>query len=350
MTKACRVSSRTAPSRRRAGQGLVELALVLPLLVMLGATLIDIALVSNAQLTLHRLTSRVANEATQLRDGQYPDEASVRAMINAQLLPPLTAAHLVIDRVAVGTDAGQRRFIDIALHYDMPLHTPGLSFFMTRPSITLSSNDRASYLVTTTLSATPAPPPAVAVTAEGDIQIARNCSARLKVLRKSVRTDASAEVPLKLELADDGTAFDAIFGDNAVNGGEEMTLSGLQTGKRLAIKGKASNGNGSKAYNRTYTSNSKRPFTDNADAAHVVVLRAGDPLPEAPGLGAGNSVSPQLEAFVDPATRTVAIGRKEILVLWEFNDQFGTASTDYQDLVVLVQLYDPATEPRPMTP
>lgn len=328
---------------------MVELALVLPLLVVIVSSLIDLALVANAQMTLHRLTAAVAADAIQYRDGRYMTEAEVRDALQTRLLAPLSRDRLTIEQATIETDAAGRRFLNVAVHYDVPLFTPGLSLFLNQGSARVSSADRSTYVE-------PAPRPPIVVAAapfviagDGSIEVQSNSSARVKVLAKSFQTSNGEDVPIFIDVADDGQRFASAFGNNAVSGGEEMTMSGLQPGKKVALKATARL-RGRERFDASYASNAKDTFADNTAMFHQYVLGNGDSVPDNAAFNGPPALGPSLEPFVDTSAKAMKLGKKDVAVLWEFNQNYASNGTNYQDVVVLVQFYDPGTESRPMTP
>lgn len=342
--------TRVPPWRRKLpGQTLVELSILLPLFVVIVAVLIDLALIANAQMTLHRLTAAVSAEATQYRDGRYPTEGEVRSELASRLLPPLSRDRLTIEEARIETDAAGRRWIQLAVHYDVPLFTPGLSLFFASSSARISSSDRSTYPEPSTR-----PPVAVAaapfrILPGGDIELQSNASARVKVLSKRFRTESGNDVPITLELADDGRRFSPGFGANPVSGGEEMTLSDLSPGKKVALKATARL-RGAERFDASYASNEQTPFADNDTFFHQYVLGRNDSTPDHAAFSGPPALGPELAPFVDTASRTMKLRRKDVAVLWEFNPRHSSPGTDFQDVIVLVQFYDPAQERRPVTP
>lgn len=109
---------------RRGGQGLVEFALVLPIIVLLLVGTIDMARWLDAS---HRL-GRVAAEGARygaVRDSAgagYPTQEEIRAHIIDALPPNLRNAAVVINTTAtVGTDAA----VSVRVTASFPCFTPG---------------------------------------------------------------------------------------------------------------------------------------------------------------------------------------------------------------------------------
>lgn len=337
------------PGRVRDGQTMVELAIVLPILVVIVSTLIDLALVANAQMTLHRLTASVASDAIQYQDGRYWTESEVRDALQNRLLPPLTRDRLTITKAKIEVDATGHRFVSLSVNYDVPLFTPGLSMFLANGSARISSADRSTYVE-------PSPPPPIVVAAapfviaaDGSIEVQSSSSARVKVLAKSFKTSNGTDVPIFIDTSDDGLKFSNGFANNAVSSGDEMSLSGLQPGKKVALKATAKL-RGRDAFDASYASNAKDAFADNATMFHQYVLGNGDSTPDNVAFNGPPALGPALEPFVDTRAKAMKLGKKDVAVLWEFNQNYASNGTDYQDVVVLVQFYDPGTESRPMTP
>jgi hypothetical protein len=332
----------------RRGQGLVELALVLPLVILLASVLIDLALLMNAQHALHRVTSTVVDEATLCVDGRYLEPSEIRQRLLSRLLPPLVRDRLMVDEVTLTDDTARRRSVNVQVRYRMPLFTPGISLFMGVSEVVIESKDRATYPAQTPVQVASFTPPPFTILASGDIQITRPISARMKVLRKSFRRDGGgSEVPITLDVTDDGRRFDQVFGGSAVNGGEEMVLSNLEAGDKVALRARFRDGPGRP---ETLRSNRLVSFADRDSVNRQHVLANGDVAPDHPSMRGQPPLSAELAPFVDTSTASMKLGRQDVLLLIEGGNQYGSAQTDFQDLVVLLQFYDPATQGRPVTP
>lgn len=334
----------TARHTRRRGQGLVELALVLPLVIMLASVLIDLALLLNAQHALHRVTATVVDEATLCVDGRYLEPSEIRQRLLGRLLPPLIRDRFMVDEVSLTDDAERRRSVNVQVRYRMPLFTPGVSLFLGVNEVVIESRDRATYPAQTPPQTASFTPPPFRILASGDIQITRPISARMKVLRTSFRNRDGAEVPVSLAVTDDGRRFDPVFGGNAVHGGEEMVLSSLEAGDKIALK---ANLPGHRDDMRT---NRQEEFDDRESVNRQHVLANGDAAPDHPAMRGPPTLLPELAPFVDTSSGSMKLGRQDVILLFEAGKQYGSPHTDFQDLVVLLQFYDPATQGRPLTP
>lgn len=335
-------------NQRRRGQGLLELALLLPLIVLMVSLLIDLALLANAKHALNRLTAAVVEDATLCVDGRYLAPAEVRARLEERLLPPLARERLTVDVLRAEDDADRRRALTLAVRYRVPLFTPGLSLLLGAPDLTIEARDRATYPSQSPPLAAAAPPPPFAVLPSGAIQVARRTSVRVKVLRKALRREQGRrEIPITLRVSDDGDEFEPIFGGDPVNGGEEMVLE-LEPGDRMALSARAHRRSEHTSRDVELRSDRRTEFEDRRDVAHQQVLGRGDAAPDHPSMRDPERLAPEVAPFVD-ASGTMKLGPQELLVMYEYSERYQGAQTDFQDLVVIVQFYDPA-QGRPLTP
>jgi len=330
--------------KRRAGQGMVELALVLPLFLVMVCGLIDFARVYNAQETLHRVAKEAVNTGSQVKaDGTRPTTAEVNAILLSSVLPPLVPAGVVVNSVdAARVDASGRRSVYVSLSYNVPLITPFIGRFFPQATTRLDSAAELPYPYAKVVP--PAQPPLFTLDSSGNLVATGAASAAIQVLGKQLTYGAGGPaIPVTMSMnvaksngGSGSSNFSPIFGGNGVNGGEEMNVS-LKKGDELELDGTANyTQNGTTLFNATYQSDNPQPFADNANAYHTVVLRNGDAAPTTAGYDGQKGVATYLAPYEDPSTGTMKLGPNDAIILWEFNPAYNSPAADYNDLVVLV--------------
>jgi len=346
----------TVRSPTRRAQALVELAIVLPILLLLISAVVDFARVYNAQCTLDRCTRAAVNYGAMMRSAlTLPSKDDVKEKLLSSIVSPLATSSVRINSIEVNRadpDGGGSVVVDAS--YEVPLLTPGISALFSRGLAVVSSRAQRPYLSgmgqvasASPPSHAPAPPP-FSISSTNDLVININCSARLKVLTKRVPcASKGGAASVTTKLSTNGTSFFDMFGGNPLTGNEDMILSSLLAGSKVAIQAKAF---APGCINATYRSNAKNPFADCPTAYHQYVLASGDSLPQTPGFRGLSPLEPLLTPFVDTASSRVSLRPKEAAVLFEFSPAFSSAEADFQDLALLFQFYDPATESPPMTP
>jgi Flp pilus assembly protein TadG len=335
--------------RLRRGQGLVEIALVLPLFLTLVCAIIDFARAYNVQETLHRITKEAVNYGTQVKaDGTRPTADEVQAWLLSAVMPPLVRSGVVVEQLDVKrTDAKGRRSVFAQIRYDMHILTPVMTRWFPDQKVALYSSAQLPYTdLTGAVGAPPAPP--VSVAPDGTVVFNKNGTVTIRILGKQLQYGAGGPtIPVTLQMKhdkgddddDDDDGFEKIFGGNPVNGGEEMTLSGVKKNDNLALSARARYQQGSSVlFDQTYVSNDPRPFTDASDQRHALVLRDGDPVPDKPTFGDQTALASYLAPYVDAQTKLIKLGPNDAIVLWEFNQTYGSPASDFQDLAVLMQI------------
>jgi Flp pilus assembly protein TadG len=327
--------------RRRTGQGLLELALVLPLLLAMVCGIIELARAVNVQDSLHRVTKEAVQYGTQVKaDGTRPTTADVSRWLHAAVLPPLVTAALVVDELDVARrDPKKRPSVFASVSYEMPFITP-LSGVIGRSSMKLASRAQLPYPDRGTAAASD-PPPFV-VEPDGTIVVTEKSGATIRVLGKQLQYGTGGpSIPVDLEMKitkeDDDDDFEDVFGGKPVNGGEEMRVSGIKKDERVAFRAHAKHTQGGANFEATYDSDEHVPFTDAPTKHHVLVLRNGDAVPTTSAFAGQGSLSDYLAPYVDPATGTMKMGSKDAVLLWEFNTKYNSPASDFQDLALLVQ-------------
>lgn len=346
----------------RRAQAMVEMALVLPVLVVVVSGVIDFARVHNADATLHRVAKDAVNYGTQLKDGRYPTSPEIQSRVQAATLPPLDPAQVIIESIDVAAvDSDQQRSVKVALGYDLPLITPAISLIFKsstfRVGVTAQMPFQQSSLTSSAISQpaanptptpTPTPVPSPPFTLVNNVlRTTSSTNVRIKILGKQLQCGAGGPaIPLRLRMATDpnGNTFSSVFSGNPVNGGEEMTITNLPNNRQLAFEAYISS-----CVNLSFRSNAQTRFSDNAQKYHQSVLKNGDLAPDKPGFSGQAGLSGYLAPFVNTTTRTMALGPRDAIYLFEFNSSYNSAAADFQDVVILVQFYS-SSEPPPTTP
>gem|GEM_PF-2201661 len=338
----------------RQGQSLVEVAVVLPVVLLLISAVIDFSRIYNAQYTLHRITNEAVNYGTLMKGaGDFPSRTDVQTRLLTAVPPPLSAASVIINSVQVHKpDSEGRESVAVDVSYDVPILTPLMSWFFSDGNARVSSKAQRSYLFFSgqpTLQSLPPPPPPppFTIASTNDVLINVNCSARLKIVGTQIQAGNGQPVLMTAKLSTNGNSFGELFSGNPLQGGEDVIVSSLMAGSKVAVSARAF---APGLINKSYRSNEKNSFQDSSSHTHQYVLANGDSLPPRPGFSGQTPLFAFLAPFVDTGNSMMVLGRKEVAVLFEFNSTFNSPAADFQDLVVLLQFYDPATESPPMVP
>lgn len=122
--------------------------------------------------------------------------------------------------------------------------------------------------------------------------------------------------------------------------GEFASDSTISVNARSWRKKFLTNGSQNSHYNQWYTVNS------SDDSPVVLTLRDGDDVPDIKGWGSQADVEDYLEGYIDLDTNTVTLSANQAIYLFELSTTNPNSSTaDFQDVVVLVDLYGAGTAP-----
>jgi Flp pilus assembly protein TadG len=331
--------------RRHTGQMMLEMALVLPILVLILSAVIDFVRIWNAQETLHRMTRSAVTWGTQVKaDGTRPTTAEVSDQLLASVLPPLTRGQVSVELVNVGLrDASGGDSVAVRASTRVGFLTPIIGRFFHSDALRVESSAQLPFMQYAPGTAVQVPPPPFQIDDDGEIDITANTGATITVLGKQLNYGPGGPpMRVTLKFADRGSNFAPIFGGQAVTGGESFYVSGLDKDDELAFEARATHTSGAQTvFDRTYRSNHQDRFSDdprNQDgspkAHHVTVLKDGDRLPEWSAFAGQTQLAEYLEPYVDQQSKTLRMTPGEAIVLWEFNSVYNSPASDFQDLVV----------------
>jgi Flp pilus assembly protein TadG len=340
--------------RERRGQGMIELALVLPVVLMLVMGVVDFARTYNVQNSLHRVAKEGVNYGTQLTaTGGKPTTAEITARMRSAVVPPMVGAALIVNNVQQVVDASGLESVNVDISYDVDMLTPGIYRFFPQGRYRANSKATLPYTQFTKTAVTPAaaqPGPMFTLDiASNTLAVKGNASVRIKILGKQSQCGSGGpnqNVYGKIS-TDNGANYQNIDNYQPLTGGEEMILTGLTSSSRLVMHVFKDGISG--CSDVTLLSNQKTQFSDSSTNFKQYVLADGGVPPSKPGFAGQESLSEYLGPYVNTSTGTMKLGRQDVIMLFEFNSTFNSPASDFQDLVVLVQFFNPGSSP-PTTP
>jgi Flp pilus assembly protein TadG len=133
--------------RARRGQGVVEIALVLPVLAMLFSGIIDYGRTFSIQNALHRVAKEGVNYGTQLTaTGGKPTANEIRARMQQSAIGWIDGNALIFNSIQVGSpNAAGLESVSVDVSYDVQMLTPLVNNFFTNGRLRLNSRASLPY-------------------------------------------------------------------------------------------------------------------------------------------------------------------------------------------------------------
>ena len=331
-------------NRQRRGQGVVELALVLPVILMLSTAAFDIARVRQHQSALTRAAQAGVNLGTKLgKDFQEPDDDTIRAEVRANILPPLHPSDIEDDDITIErlSIAGQQS-VSVRIAHDVE------PFFINWPGFGGDGSTTNAYSVVGNavlpLQEFTSGSPAIAIepawTIEDDGTLVTTWDADCKITGSDFGSgDWIAPSYAWWQKKDEEGQLDdhewEAFNDGRRVSREYTYEDPIEV--RYEIEADSDN-----ASHIVFKANSPDASIHNimsTDENQCRLYRDGDPAPMFDGSYTQGDVADFLRDNIDPETNTIVLGENDVIVLWDFNPNTGNDSDlDWNDLVMVVTM------------
>jgi hypothetical protein len=330
--------------RKRLGQGVVELALVLPVILMLSTAAFDVARVRQYQSALTRAAQAGVDLGTKLgKDFESPGDEAIREAVRNSLLPPLHPSDIEDDDIVIERlDIAGQESVSVRINHEVD------PFFINWPGFGGTGEASGSYPV---------------------------AGAAVLPLQQFTSGSPAIAVDPAWTIEDDGTLVTTWDADCKITGSDfgsnDWIAPSYAWWQKKDEEGKLYNNNWTEfndgnRVSREYTYQDPIEVryeieADTDNASHIVFMadspnaslhhitsndenqcrlyRDGDPAPMFEGSYSQGDVADFLRENIDPETNTIVLGENDVIVLWDFNQNTGTDSDlDWNDLVMVVTM------------
>jgi hypothetical protein len=359
-------------STGKKGQGIVELALVLPVILALSTAAFDIARVRQHQSALTRAAQAGVNHGTKLGiDFMPPDDAAIREKVRESLLPPLRSSDIedsdiVIERSNIAGQSSVSVKINNSvkpLFFNWPAFARGAdAIHDAYPVVGDAVLPMQEFTAgSAALSLTPA------WTVEDDGTLITTWDANSKIVGADFgstvyKTDRRGnyvydenrqKIPLYDEIVDtrawwqkkDDEGHLDNHGWTGFNNGERVSRNDTREDPlNISYLIEASTDNPAQIVFMAGPQGNSSQTYDSNNKAQTRLFVDGDPAPTTQGSGAQGSAAEFLAAFIDPVTNCFNIGENDVVILWDFNpvdSQYvrdNPDALDWNDFVMVVTM------------
>jgi hypothetical protein len=336
-------------STGKKGQGIVELALVLPVILALSTAAFDIARVRQHQSALTRAAQAGENHATKLGvDFIPPDDAAIREKVRASLLPPLRSSDIedsdiVIERSNIAGQSSVSVRINNSvkpLFFNWPAFARGADAI--HDAYPVVGDAVLPMQEFTAGSAALAMTPAWTIEDDGTLVTTWDADSKIVGSDFGSGNDICASYAWWQKKDDEGNLdnhnWEAFNNGNRVSRRhtyddpiEVQYLITADTDDPAHIVFKANSPDAS--YNNILSTN------ENS----CRLFRDGDPAPMSEASYTQGTAAEFLAEYIDPVTNTIKLGENDVIVLWDFNNP-DNDDLDWNDLVMVVTMVPEESE------
>lgn len=186
--------------------------------------------------------------------------------------------------------------------------------------------------------------PAFELDGDGAVKTTREVDVTFKALGSEITYGAGGpEIQVYAWVSfNNGTTWEELYDGADVDGGEEQTFEDISPDVNIKLKAKAYYKKGNRVYyNKTKQSDDR--------SGYIYLLADGDEPPDYEPFGNQESLESYLQTILG-RDGTISIGRNDVVMLAELGGSLNSSSSDFQDLVILMEFTETVTVTDPPSP